>query len=225
MTKTFLVLALLLSSVYVHAAQMLFQSSPTEATVATISRNEPNLLTVDGRKIRRIFGAEGVFTVQPEEDTGSAWLKPLTDKPLLTAYVTDEEGEHYKLLLKVADIPAETIIIKGRNVSARTRIAISKKNEPRNDDILNITAALYNGEGDSKSQVVPLWKGTRFELIRLLELRGVRGEEYVLTNTSDKRIVMDEREFYRAGVQAVVIEEPSLDAGETTHIIVISEVE
>ncbi|MDP1942085.1 MAG: type-F conjugative transfer system secretin TraK, partial [Gallionella sp.] len=88
MNRICLALALLASSVQAGAAQVLFQASPTESTTATVSRNEPNLLKVDGRKIKRIHGAEGLFTVTPEQDTGVAWLKPLTDKPLMSIFIT-----------------------------------------------------------------------------------------------------------------------------------------
>lgn len=224
MKKIFLVSVLLLNSLQAHAAQIVFQGSPADATTAMISRHEPNLIMVDGRKIRRIYGAEGLFTITPEPDTGSAWLKPTSDKPMMSAYITDEDGQHYKLLLKVEDIPAETIIVKGRGLKTQAASA-NGKNEPRNDDIINTTVALFNGYGDRRNEVIPLWKGTRFELVRTVDLRGLRGEVYVLTNTSDKRIVMDEREFYRRGVQSVSVEKLALEAGQSTRVIVISEVE
>lgn len=224
MKKIFLVSALLLNSIQSHAAQVIHQGSPTESTTAVVSRHEPNLITVDGRKIRRIYGAEGMFTVKPEPDTGAAWIKPISDKPMMSAYITDEDGQHYKLLLKVEDVPAETIIVKGRSVSSGPSL-LSKKNEPRNDDILNTTIALFNGAGDSKHDTIPLWKGTRFELVKVVELRGIRGETYILTNISDNQIIMDEREFYRNGVQSVTIESPTLEAGQSTRIFIVSEVE
>jgi len=219
--KICLVLALLGSSFQAGAAQILLQASPTEPTTATVSRNEPNLFKVDGRKIKRIHGTEGMFTVTPEQDTGVAWLKPTTDKPLMSIFITDDTGQHYKLLLKVEDIPAETIIIRGSKGSAPQSRGI--KNEPRNEEILGAIMALHDGEGDPKSELVPLWKGVKFELVRTLDLRGLRGEAYKLTNTSDKQVVMDEREFYRDGVQAVSVEKLVLEAGDSTAVFVLSE--
>ena len=78
-------------------------------------------------------------------------------------------------------------------------------------------------KGDPKSELVPLWKGVKFELVRTLDLRGLRGEAYKLTNTSDKQVVMDEREFYRDGVQAVSVEKLVLEAGDSTAVFVLSE--
>ena len=214
-------LALLVNSFQAGAAQILFQGSPTESTTATVSRNEPNLLKVDGRKIKRVYGTEGMFTVTPEQDTGVAWLKPTTDKPLMSIFITDDTGQHYKLLLKVEDIPAETIII--RDSKGHTHQSMGIKNEPRNEEILSTIMALHDGEGDLKSELIPLWKGIKFELVRTLDLRGLRGEAYKLTNTSDKQVVMDEREFYRDGVQAVSIEKIVLETGDSTAVFVLSE--
>lgn len=216
-----MVLALLVNSFQAGAAQILFQGSPTESTTATVSRNEPNLLKVDGRKIKRVYGTEGMFTVTPEQDTGVAWLKPTTDKPLMSIFITDDTGQHYKLLLKVEDIPAETIIIRDNKGHAQQARGI--KNEPRNEEILSTIMALHDGEGDPKSELIPLWKGIKFELVRTLDLRGLRGEAYRLTNTSDKQVVMDEREFYRDGVQAVSIEKLVLETGDSTAVFVLSE--
>lgn len=224
MKKIFLVLALLLNSLQANATQIVFQELPTDAATATISRHEPNLIAVDGRKIRRIYGAEGLFTITPEPDTGSAWLKPTSDKKLMSAYITDEDGQHYKLLLKVEDVPAETVIIKGRGLKTKVASA-SDKNEPRNEEIINTTVALFNGHGDRRNKVIPLWKGTKFELVQSIDLRGLRGEAYILTNTSDKQIIMEEREFYRSGVVSVSIENPTLAAGKSTRVFVVSEVE
>ena len=216
-----LVLALLVNSFQAEAAQILFQGSPTESTTATVSRNEPNLLKVDGRKIKRVYGTEGMFTVTPEQDTGVAWLKPTTDKPLMSIFITDDTGQHYKLLLKVEDIPAETIII--RDSKGHAQQSRGSENEPRNEEILSTIMALHDGEGDPKSELIPLWKGIKFELVRTLDLRGLRGEVYQLTNTSDKQVVMDEREFYRDGVQAVSIEKIVLETGDSTAVFVLSE--
>ena len=101
---------LLASSFQVEAAQILVQSSPTESTVAVVSRNEPNLFQIEGRKIKRIYGTEGLFTVTPEADTGVAWLKPLTDKNKVLAALyprgsRSEEKTRQKQLRRIGQLP------------------------------------------------------------------------------------------------------------------------
>jgi len=51
------------------------------------------------------------------------------------------------------------------------------------------------------NEIVPLWKEAMFVLVKVVE-GPLKGEKYLLTNTSDKPMVIDERELYRRGVVA-----------------------
>ena len=49
------------------------------------------------------------------------------------------------------------------------------------------------------------------------------GEKYQLTNVSKQRMVIDERELYRRGVLAVMVETLELEPGESTQVMVVLE--
>ncbi|HAY27373.1 MAG TPA: conjugal transfer protein TraK, partial [Candidatus Accumulibacter sp.] len=51
----------------------------------------------------------------------------------------------------------------------------------------------------------------------------LRGEKYQLTNVSRTRMVLDERDFYRRGVFAVMVDALELGAGEATQVMVVLE--
>ena len=70
--------------------------------------------------------------------------------------------------------------------------------------------------------IVPLWNEARFVLVRTLE-GALVGEKYQLTNVSTQRMVIDERELYRRGVLAVMVETLDLEPGESTQIMVVLE--
>ena len=72
------------------------------------------------------------------------------------------------------------------------------------------------------NEIVPLWKEAMFVLVKVVE-GPLKGEKYLLTNTSDKPMVIDERELYRRGVVAIAIEKPELKPAETTAVYVVSE--
>lgn len=181
------------------------------------------MIRVEGHRIRRVFGAEGKFTVMADTDTGTAYLKPTTDDPVLSIFVADDAGKTWKLLLSVVDAPAETIVIKGRAGSAARR----GKDEVRNRAIKRVILALNSTDGDGLdvhkvNEVVPLWDEAMF--VRVAAAEGeLRGEKYLLTNTSDKPMIIDERELYRRGVVAVSVERPELGPGETTAVYVVME--
>jgi conjugal transfer pilus assembly protein TraK len=72
------------------------------------------------------------------------------------------------------------------------------------------------------NEIVPLWTEALFVLIRVID-GPVKGEKYLLTNTSANAMVIDERELYRRQVIAISIAKPQLSPGETTEVFVISE--
>ena len=168
-------LALLLGSVSAPSfAGQYLEGSPDDGLTATVSRSEPNLIRVEGRKIRRIQGVEGEFLVTPDKETGAAYLKPNTDKPILSVFVADDAGRHWKLMLKVADVPAETLVIRDRSrsrVEGRAFLA----DESRNAAIRRVLLALARDtEPEDMSArdtlvIVPLWNEARFVLVRTLE--------------------------------------------------------
>lgn len=215
---------LLLASLDAVAAQVL-HGRPDDTLAASLSRSEPTLIRIEGHRIRRVFGAEGDFDVKADKDAGAAFVKPTTDKPAFSAYVADDAGRTWKLLLSLTDGPADSIVIKGRGgESAGKRPG---KDSARNLEIKRVVLALdADGETDMESRVanelVPLWKEALFVLVKIVQ-GPLRGEKYQLSNASDKPMVIDERELYRRGVVAVSIEKSELKPAETTAVYVISE--
>ena len=215
---------LLLASLDAGAAQVL-QGRPDDTLAAGLSRSEPTLIRIEGHRIRRVFGAEGDFDVKADKDAGTAFVKPTTDKPAFSAYVADDAGRTWKLLLSLTDGPADSIVIKGRGgESAGKRPG---KDSARSQAIKRVVLALdADGETDMESRVanelVPLWKEALFVLVKIVQ-GPLKGEKYHLSNTSDKPMVIDERELYRRGVVAVSVEKSELKPAETTAVYVISE--
>ena len=215
---------LLLASLDAGAAQVL-QGRPDDTLAAGLSRSEPTLIRVEGHRIRRVFGAEGDFDVKADKDAGTAFVKPTTDKPAFSAYVADDAGRTWKLLLSLTDGPADSIVIKGRGgESADKRPG---KDSTRNLEIKRVVLALdadgeTNMESRTANELVPLWKEAIFVLVKIVQ-GPLKGEKYHLSNTSDKPMVIDERELYRRGVVAVSVEKSELNPAATTAVYVISE--
>jgi len=71
--------------------------------------------------------------------------------------------------------------------------------------------------------VVPLWQEVRFVLEKRFDT-GDRwtGDEYLLTNISTNRMVLDEREFYNdASIATIAIEKPELQPGQSTEVFIV----
>ena len=221
-------MALLLGSISTPTfSGQYLDGNPDDGLIATVSRSEPNLIRVEGRKIRSIQGVEGEFLVTPDKEAGTAYLKANTEKPLFSVFVADDAGRHWKLMLKVADVPAETLVIRDRG-RARAEGSAFNTDESRNAAIRRVLLALAkDAEPEDMSardtlEIVPLWNEARFVLVRTLEGMLI-GEKYQLTNVSSSRMVIDERELYRRGVLAVMVDSLELEPGEATNVMVVRE--
>lgn len=196
-----------------------------ETLSATVSRTEPTLIQIAGHRVRNIFGTAGEFTVTPDKVAGSAYLKPVTDKPAFSIFVTDENGHTWNLLLSVVNGPSEIITIKEPGGTA----SASKGHDlPREEEIKQMLFSLMRNNHDSDedtqivNNIVPLWAESRFVQVKIIKGNSLLGEKYLLTNTSNKPLDIDERELYRKGVVAVSVRTPYLQPSETTEVYVIS---
>ena len=87
------------------SATQILRGKADDTLAASLSRVEPTLIRVDGHRIRHVFDAEGDFTVMPDKEAGTAYLKLMTDKPVFSAFVSDETGRTWKPRLSVIEGP------------------------------------------------------------------------------------------------------------------------
>lgn len=215
---------LLLASLSANAAQVLV-GKPDDTLSAAVSRAEPTLIRIEGHRVRRIFGAEGEFSITADKEAGTAYIKPSTDKPTISLFVSDETGRTWKLLLAVRDGPSDSITIRSRSLSSSA--TVQGKDSSRNQQIKRLLLALQSdsdAETDIRvtNEIVPLWSEVLFVLTKVIE-GPLKGERYQLTNTSSVSMVIDERELYRRRVVAISVAKPQLASGQTTDVFVISE--
>lgn len=205
----------------VNAAQVL-TAERDETLVAVVSAHDPTLIRVDGSKIRKVFGAEGDFSVAPDKETGVAYLKPAPGVSTFSVFVTDEEDRTWKLLLTTTDAPSDAIVIKSKG---HATITMPGKDTARSQAIKGAVFSLMSA--DSSVQVandtIPLWDEALFVRTAMLDTGRLKGERYRLTNISKTEMIIDERELYRRGVLAVAVERPTLRPGEATDIYVVLE--
>lgn len=218
--------ALLLSLNTAFATQII-TGKQDETLSATVSRSDPTLIRIDGHKIHRIFGAENEFTVVPDKDAGDLYIKPITDKQVISVFISDENGRTWKLLLSVVNTPTDTILIKERHSASERKIQ-QGKDLPREESIKEMLFSLVSNQNDDNydeqdtNDSIPLWKEAEFTRIKIIKGNNLTGEEYHLTNVSDKPMIIDERELYRNGVVAISVDKPDLQPGNVTTVEVIS---
>ena len=139
----------------------------------------------------------------------------------------------YTLLLRRADTPADTIVIRDKTPRAlKPATAAQAGAGPSPNPVRAMKALLLAMASDrvppdvrveETQRSVPLWIEARFSLVRQYEGRGLIGEKYLLQNVSNASMVLAEPEFDReaGGVAGVSIEQHNLRPGESTSVYVI----
>lgn len=226
--KVITAIALLSASFAANAAQILTANGDNTLS-AVISRQEPTLIRIEGQPIRQIFGAKEEFTLQADKDTGEAYIRPTTEKQAISVFVSDHSGNTIKLMLAITNAPSETIVITG----VKPRVdkganPIAGRDVPHVQAIKRVVVALDSKDAlgldaQQVNQIIPLWNEARFVLRRKVDAGSLIGHKYTLTNLTAQPMVIDEREFYRRGVLGVSVERPTLPAGQTTNVYVVSE--
>lgn len=179
----------------------------------------------------------GEIVLECDRDKGEIYVRPVGDgKKPVNLFVSSAQGT-YTLLLRRADTPADTIVI--RDKAARQRRADAAATQPcpgtganhvRPLKALLVAMATDRLPADidvqDVGQPITLWREARFKLERTYRGRGLVGERYLLQNVSDTVMVLSEPEFDReddaaGSVAGIAIEHHNLRPGERTQVFVI----
>jgi conjugal transfer pilus assembly protein TraK len=145
------------------------------------------------------------------------------------------------LLLQPADVVGQTLTLRIMGQSA-TSAALAgtegggeARGEPRGKGASHVRAvkeltlamAVPGLAPEVPVQLVPggqeiaLWVEARFVLRARYEAPGLVGEAFTLTNVSNSRMVIDERELFKPGVLSVSVKHLALEPGQMTPVWIV----
>ena len=242
------------------------------AVEAVLSIKEPTRIRIDGAAITDVFGnihssncgpaasssssngappaaalpavnPAGEIVLECDRDKGEIYIRPVGDSPKPVNLFISSAHATYTLVLRKADTPADTIVIRDpgqralQAMQSPTGAAGSQTplgtapNHIRGLKTLLLAMASDRVPPDIRvdelNQPIQLWAEARFSLMRRYEGRGLVGEKYLLQNVSQAVMVLAEQEFDRPDspsggqVLAVAVEHHNLRPGETTNVFVI----
>lgn len=182
----------------------------------------------------------GEVVLECDRDKGEVYIRPVgtSDKPI-NLFVASATAT-YTLVLRRADVPADTIVLRDRTPRA-LRPATAPQPEaappgPAPSHIRAMKAMLVAMASDrvpadirveDVQRPIRLWAEAELFLLRLFDGRGWIGELYALRNVSAAPMVLAEPEFDRPDsasggeVAGVAIERHTLQPGERTRVYVI----
>jgi len=179
----------------------------------------------------------GEIVLECDRDKGEIYVRPIGDgKKPVNLFVSSAKAT-YTLLLRRADTPADTIVIRDKaakqrrsDTPAQPAAATSSASHIRTLKALLVAMAGDRAPSDidveEVGQALSLWREARFQLERIYRGRGFVGERYLLQNVSQTDMVLAEPEFDReddesGGVAGIAIEHHNLHPGERTQVFVI----
>lgn len=235
--RSLLALALALSGGAAQALVTLELQDSASAT-ARIAIKDPTRIRVEGARITDVIGAEvqspenpaGRLAIRAEEHRGEVFVQPLdAAMPATSLFIVTEQAT-YTLVLAPASIPADTILIR----DSRMGLAAGVQGEGLGR-LPNYEKALVMLLRSVASDAVPpalrvierntpvaLWNEAEFTLLR--EYVGHprwQVDAFLLTNTSGRQMVIDEREFMKNDVVAVGLEQADLGPGQSTMVRIV----
>lgn len=245
------------------------------AVEAVLSIKEPTRIRIDGAPITDVFGnihssncgtaspsaggntgappaaalpavnPAGEFVLECDRDKGEIYIRPVGDSPKPVNLFVSSTRATYTLVLRRADTPADTIVIRDRSVrspqpmpgagvpgAAGFQAMLGTAPNPiRAMKTLLVAMASDRVPPDLRvdelNRRIQLWVQAKFSLMRRYEGRGLVGEKYLLQNVSQSVMVLAEQEFDRPDsptdgqVLGVAVENHNLRPGETTNVFVI----
>lgn len=179
----------------------------------------------------------GEIVIECDRDKGEIYVRPVGEgKKPINLFVSSAKGT-YTLLLRRADTPADTIVIRDKAALQRRSDATAPRPAPGSaaSHVRGLKALLVamatervpiDLQVEDVAQPITLWREARLTLERTYRGRGLVGERYTLQNVSEAPMVLTEQEFDReddeaGSVAGVAIEHHNLRPGERTLVFVI----
>lgn len=201
----------------VHTSCIALQNYPLvdqQSTKVIISQKEQNRIAVLGDRIQQVFGADGTFDVESDEDGGQIFLiaaksgfsqfdAPSVIKPMTITIIT-EEGLTQDLKLIPKDIEAQSILFKPTLTIAEE----PKENHNHLKQVIQLLKAMVKNEELEGYTKIPLEKDppslpirtTPFTSIKVKEITTYKGKQYTgkiytLFNQGKETLSIKESDF------------------------------
>ncbi|MBP6952066.1 MAG: type-F conjugative transfer system secretin TraK [Alphaproteobacteria bacterium] len=211
-----------------------------QSTKVIISNTEQNRIAVLGDRIQQVFGAEGTFDVQSDEEGGQIFLivaktgfAPTLQasslaKPMTITIIT-EEGLTQDLKLVPKSIESQSILFKPtlslqeQPKENRLQHAIQLlKALVRNEGLIGYIKTPFNRYSHTLCSRLTPFKSLKADLIMTYQGEKFEGKAYTLLNQGKEPIFLKESDFAHPGDMVLSLSKPLIQAGEQITLYVVS---
>jgi conjugal transfer pilus assembly protein TraK len=217
----------------VRGGPQIITVAPNATVHAVVSMKELSRIGLEGGRIAYIDKRADAAEVMRDEKSGELRVLPNeNDRRPINVIVTSDKGNTYTLILRIEDLPSQTILLRDVSIAKRAPSApapLPAKLEGFERQLRQLIVALardekpVDAEHIHKEQEFGLWQDTHFVLKTALVARSFVGERYWLTNTGKQTMAIAEQQFYKSGVLAVAVQFEQLPPGTRTEVYVVRE--
>lgn len=212
-----------------------------QRTTLTISNTDHNRIAVMGARIQQIFGAEGSFDLQSDEEGGQIFLKlhsPSSSKSVAITIIT-ESGLTQDLKLIPKPIESQSILFKlspqatdpGAHLQEQK---VLKELTSQSSSLINLMIAMAKNEtleGYTKMSLTAHKERGDPSLSSILKIsplflykgNSLEGKVYTLTNQGKAPIQLKEPDFTINGDLAITLSRKTLHPNEAATLYVASD--
>ncbi len=198
-----------------------------QKTTVILSKENYTRISIEEDRIQQIFGAEGIFDIQSDDEMGQIFLKPLNtslSKPVSITIVT-EGGLTQDIRLIPRPVEAQSILFKPEDLEIKE----VPKTKSYRTELVELMQGMVRSNYLEDYDKMPL-KTSEREAVEGLEIEPVSiylgdqytGRLYTLKNSSDAPINLTEQMFSKGGDVALLLVAKSLLPKQQTRLYVIS---
>ncbi len=204
-----------------------FEASPDEVIQITASMSDANVITISGGSIESVWGTEDKVTLEANVDTGQAIFRPISPEPF-TLFVQSEAGHTYTLsVVPRNDIIGQIILLNEFDQGERPAPERSAGGVAYRNDVKSLLRKMEQQAGVKNlpgfqlkaiNKPVLLWAETKILHAVSWSRASMIIDKYLVTNVSEKPLVLEEREFrgLDSMIRAIALRQHQLQPAETT---------
>ncbi len=210
------------------ASSQILKINQEERLTAKIAIDYMNRLAMVGDKIVSIFGDDGTFVHQADENTGQIFIKPTVDnglQPLAITIIT-ENGVTQDLNLVPHKSKAATIILKSTAKNPEPAIGhlgFANRELNMQEQWIQIMKQAVLGDLEVEHKITSRRTVANFRLhyVKNYVSGSYSVEVWLIKNNTNKPQEALEKTFFKHGDLAISLQSRLLDAGDKTYLYVL----
>ncbi len=199
----------------------------------TVSDHEPTRLVVQGDRIIRIFSTNGALEQLADKDSGEVYITPVAPVHDTEIYVKSQDSGTFTLHLHMDNRPGDTLqliplqpgILKPKVAETGRSLQVAGHVQRIKELIKRMLLEQDPAGSLKRADYARRWKEAQLKPLQWYQQETLRGEVYLLSNTSNATLNIQEAEFeqLQPRIAAVALEAHELAPQQSTRLFLVRE--